>query len=432
MEIGKIYRYSGVADKMSPDLQIVDGLPNYFFHTHDPLSATKVMLNHGIQHIKPITCVDGTSRCPAIIISSSPHRYGSEKTPWEDSYDPDYGYVCYYGDNKSSSVRPEKSLGNSLLLRAFTGHSSPTKADRIADAIPIIFFERVVYNRRIKGNLKFQGFGIIEKAEIVTQYDSSGNYFSNYMFDLCVFSMKDENEHFDWRWINDRRNANLPAAQTLRYAPKSWKTWLAKGKSCLGEVRRKVSALSIVKAFDQQPVVGSRTANILEQVYDHYKSNRHSFEMLAMRVTEHMLSESGIRVVPGWITSRSSDGGIDFVLRMDIDQGLSGTKIVILGQAKCEKPDTPTNGQHIARTVARLKRGWIGAYVTTSYFSSSVQLEVMDDHYPIMLINGKKLAETINDIIIKNGMSLPEYLQMLDKEYEQCILNRRADDILRC
>ena len=42
-----------------------------------------------------------------------------------------------------------------------------------------------------------------------------------------------------------------------------------------------------------------------------------------------------------------------------------------------------TNGKDIARTVARLKRGWIGIYITTGYFSEPVQREVIEDKYPL-------------------------------------------------
>lgn len=42
-----------------------------------------------------------------------------------------------------------------------------------------------------------------------------------------------------------------------------------------------------------------------------------------------------------------------------------------------------------------MKRGWIGAYVTTSCFSESVQKEVKEDSYPIMMINGAKVAAVV-------------------------------------
>ncbi len=49
--------------------------------------------------------------------------------------------------------------------------------------------------------------------------------------------------------------------------------------------------------------------------------------------------------------------------------------------------DKPTNGVAIARTVARLKRGWIALYVTASFFSKQSQLEVIEDAYPLIKID---------------------------------------------
>jgi hypothetical protein len=50
---------------------------------------------------------------------------------------------------------------------------------------------------------------------------------------------------------------------------------------------------------------------------------------------------------------------------MDIGLGFGAAKVIVLGQAKCESLNTPTSGTHIARTFAKLKRGWLRVYVTT-------------------------------------------------------------------
>ena len=39
---------------------------------------------------------------------------------------------------------------------------------------------------------------------------------------------------------------------------------------------------------------------------------------------------------------------------MDIGTGFGSAKVIVLGQAKCESLDSPTGGNHIARTVAKL------------------------------------------------------------------------------
>jgi hypothetical protein len=127
----------------------------------------------------------------------------------------------------------------------------------------------------------------------------------------------------------------------------------------------------------------------------------------------------------------SSDGGADFIGRLDIGSRFGKTKLVVLGQAKCESLKTPTGGNHIARTVARLKRGWIGAYVTTSYFSEAVQREIIEDQYPILLINGKRIAEVVHRIIHDDGYTtLEALLDELDEQYIDRIHNRRPEEIL--
>jgi len=104
---------------------------------------------------------------------------------------------------------------------------------------------------------------------------------------------------------------------------------------------------------------------------------------------------------------------------------------VVLGQAKCEKLDSPTGGNHIARTVARLKRGWIGVYVTTSYFSESVQREVLEDKFPILLINGKILAQEVMKMSLDNGSkNVNSLLKSIDDKYESLIQKRDPEEIL--
>jgi hypothetical protein len=73
----------------------------------------------------------------------------------------------------------------------------------------------------------------------------------------------------------------------------------------------------------------------------------------------------------GWITPPSSDGGADFVGRFDVGDGFARARLVVLGQAKCETG--ATGGLHMARTIARLRRGWLVVFVTTSYFSEGVR-----------------------------------------------------------
>ncbi|WP_240934539.1 hypothetical protein [Lactobacillus acetotolerans] len=85
------------------------------------------------------------------------------------------------------------------------------------------------------------------------------------------------------------------------------------------------------------------------------------------------------------------------------------------------------SGKDVDRIIARLKRGWIAAFVTTSYFTDATQKEILEDNYPVMLINGKKVAEVVSQYIYRNNITLEQYLAKLGTEQEY----RNPEDILK-
>src|SRR5882672_5942837 len=87
--------------------EIIDGFKNHFFVTKYS-DHSLVLLEKGISPIAEIKAVDG-KRNPAILIRSSPHKIGSETTPWQDVFDVDNGHVRYYGDNKAPGSDPSDS-----------------------------------------------------------------------------------------------------------------------------------------------------------------------------------------------------------------------------------------------------------------------------------------------------------------------------------
>lgn len=111
--------------------------------------------------------------------------------------------------------------------------------------------------------------------------------------------------------------------------------------------------------------------------------------------------------------------------------GFSKVEVVVLGQAKCEAYSKPTNGVDLARTVARLKRGWIGAYVTTSYFSEKSQQEISEDSYPLITVNGLELAKEVLKLVELTGSSsVLNFLENLDKKYSEFIEKKKPEDVL--
>jgi len=303
--------------------------------------------------------------------------------------------VIYYGDSKLGKEIAAQTRGNKVLLGELALYRSGTREQR-GMATPLLFFRRVNHLGKKKGYVVFEGYGVIERAEMVVQRDfRTGKTFANYAFHCATFSLAAENELFDWAWINSRRNPSLTADQTLTDAPYAWREWVEHGDAALPNCRRRVSGLQIISKAEQLPAAGTREEKALRSIYAFYAGKKHRFEGLAAKVTGRIIAGTTGTFTHGWITAASGDGGIDFVGRIDLGSQLSTVSIIVLGQAKCEQPGKPTNGGHIARTVARLRRGWIGSYVTTSFFSASVQREVNDDRYPLLLVPGGRLAREV-------------------------------------
>jgi len=425
VRIGDVLRYPNDPQLASP---VVDGLPNFFVETLRPGSPL-VMLERGINPI-------GGARAravvrPAVLIRSSPHRVGSTSTPWQDFFDPDNGHVRYFGDHKVENVGPpETSPGNKVLLDERAKHQAHDAETRLR-AAPLLFFLAVPHAGRVKGNVKFQGLGVIDKVEVVSQWDRhAAKTFANYRFDAVILSLATENENFDWTWINARRDPSIPLDKSLVLAPAAWRDWVKEGAVALPRLRRSVAYQSTVDPIQQRPTPGSAEAKILADVYSYYADKKWAFEGLAEVIAEHVLREFG-NYARGWITPRSGDHGADFVARLDVGSGFSKTRLIVLGQAKCEKPTNPTGGRHIARTAARLRRGWIGVYVTTSFFSRHVQAEVVEDEYPLILIHGLQIAQTLDEMMFERGLSsvLP-ILKEVEDAYESRISFRRPAEIL--
>ena len=425
LKIGQIFRYP--KDKVRDKVEI-DGYPNFSFYTDLP-NENLVQLESGIN---PIGKVGNKSieRTPAIITRSSPHKIGSLDTPWQDIYNIEKGHIRFFGDNKDE-VDPEKKKGNKALLKQFEIHNSSNIDVRIG-ACPIIFFKSKSIDGKQKGYLEFNGFGVITNAERIVQHNRKTNKdFVNYVFDFAILETNLENEYFDWEWINLRRNKNLSVEETLKKAPSSWKKWIRLGNKSIDRLRRNVFKLNVLPSSQQKPQEGSKELKTLKEIYDFYDKNKLRFENLASIVTEYLIKKSAKNYKAGWITKGSGDSGIDFIGRMDIGTGFGSAKVIVLGQAKCESLNSPTGGNHIARTVAKLKRGWLGVYVTTSYFSDPAQIEILEDKYPLLLINGKKLAELVNEIVFDQGYkNVAEYLQKVDSEYEGLIQYRDPEEIL--
>lgn len=384
-----------------------------------------LQLERGINVPASTFAADG-ERVGVILLSSNENKLGSAENPWHDTIAPDEGFARYFGDNKTPDVDPGSAKGNRQLLQQFDLHTSPDRRKR-ERAAPILLFKS-----SRKGYKEFAGLGVITGAKRVTQYsEGNGGYFTNYLFDLAILSLVEEKEAVDVAWIVRRRDKSINVTVANAYAPKAWREWIQYGSAELEGLRRRVARYHIVSKKDQVAPIESAKRKVLEEIYSFYEGRKHRFEALASLACESMIRDTGASYRRGWLTRGSGDGGLDFVGRIDVGGGIARTKLVVLGQAKCEKIDAPTGGVHIARTVARLRRGWLGAYVTTSFFSDAVQKEIYEDQYPVLLLNGSSLADETTKLQLGAGLpTLEAFLNHVNSTYETKVSNRRPEEIL--
>jgi hypothetical protein len=394
---------------------------------------------------KDISLRDEHEVCPAFFCHSNPFQKKEEVNPWRDVILQDQGVVFYNGDNKTPGVAPNFTpqgsplTGNTKLESLVNLYFSHSVNDR-QKAPPILVFEQEKVNGQIKGFRRFVGLGIISNWDIRQQYTEQGQVFSNYLFEITLISL--ENGAFDYEWINDRRNSNLSIEEINRKAPKKWIKWIREGNACINSVRQVILKSSTASPSKQIGELKVEHHKILKEIIHHYenRSKKDKFEALAsLAATEFF----GRRYTEGWITQSTGDMGVDFVGRYDIEHNeipslpgniLGRTSLLVVGQAKCRTAyNDVKNGEltrDIARVASRLTRGTIGIYVTTGTYKDSTQAEVSMDELPIILINGRLLADLILSYLIKTGKTLKDVLEERDEWYDNSQRNIPIENIL--
>jgi hypothetical protein len=401
------------------------GLRNFWVATDAP-NGTHFRQTAGIN---PVAKAGGRRPAVAIFLTPAGQRH---RLPWLDEVDTVNGFIRYFGDNKPELRRPaETAPGNRILLEEMDNAASNSLGER-AKAAPLLFFRNLGSGDGAAVS-EFLGYGVIREAHRVTQL-YKGATFSNYAFDCILFngeSDQEGREFVDMDWVDLRRQAAADDAACLDSAPDSWTRWARLGNTSLD--RRDVRRFVLPHSWpyeEQVPPEASSLGAVLKEIYEKYDGNyKHGFQALAALVTQHVIAEPGLAYQEGWITPVGADGGVDFVQRLDIGSGMSSTQLIVLGQAKCRKPWPRGGGvtaEELARVVARLRRGWVGAYVTTSFFTEPAQREMVMDEYPVVLVPGLRLAETAEQIRDIHGFrSIAELLNWVDDEYVRMISKAR-------
>ena len=428
MHVTDIFRYAKGADPIEIE---IDLHPNYHHYTGTP-GLPRLLLESGINPSAPVMGPDGRRR-PVISLRSSPRTAGHESNPWHDEFDLDHGHVRYYGDHKATTVGlPGATPGNKALLDEWRLHAATTAEERRLAAPLLLYRSAAVQlgNRRVhQGFVEFAGLGVIERLEYVVQRDGrSGRSFPNLLLDIAVLALP--HDALDMRFIDDRRDSTLDALQALRHAPPAWLRWVRDGRVALPQVRRRVLAARVLTGPQQMPDSAEDRA-LLDHLHGFFDGRKHAFELLASYVAASVLGDSGGRYRAGWITRAGGDGGMDFVGRLDVGTADNNTPLIVLGQAKCIKPSSSISPDEVARLVARLRRGWVGVFVTTGAFSKQAQVEIIDDQYPVVLVAGKALVTHVQRIAAaQSDGDVNRLLAQVAEEYDANVLYRRPEEVL--
>lgn len=417
IRIGEVFRVSRAVEAVS-----TAGVRSYLELTRG-CHATSADVNKGIWAYKDVL-EPGVrrTRTPAVLLHSNPLKEGSAVTPWVDLVDSDLGYAFYNGDNRKSGQFPADSPGNGLLTRLQAFYTDPALRKY---APPILLFTQREVDGNRKGYRCFSGYGVPTRHVLVSQRErGTDRYFTNLAVELSLFRLDEENEEFDWAWLDKRRDGDLRADAVLRAAPSAWRNWVLEGDAAIEKCRRRVARRRVISSNGQLDYPETDKA-LIREVATCFGGNPHAFEGLASLVAERVIGHGCRRA---WVTRRSADGGVDFVCRLDVGSEFSRMGVVVLGQAKCLALESSVGGRDLARLVARLQRGWFGVFVTTGVFSTAAQQELYEDRYPVVLINGKRLARELRTLLNTEGTSLAELLERERRWYET---NLRALDPAR-
>jgi hypothetical protein len=366
---------------------------------------------------------------PLINFHSNPFKEETDDAPWRDLILQDEGRIIYNGDNKNSKQLPHEARGNKKVLQVFALYASHDKRDRIL--APPIIVTKTVKRGAQTGFRQFIGVGILRKPpELVQQYERKNNrVFSNFRFEVSLIKLAPE-DVFDWGWIDDRRNPDIPVGDSLKKAPSSWKKWVNKGDDAFPNAQLKIKSYRVVSKKEQNDMPARNQTVINDLLGKHYPDATKDgirFEAMASFVSDLFFENQNY--LRGWITPGSSDRGVDFVGRLDIGlDSFSNTSIIVLGQSKRYK--NSISGESLTRVASRMTRGYIGVVVTLDTFTEPAQAEILDDKLPIILIGGKQVSQLLLNYMNKSGKGLKQIVQEQDAWARNNVGDEHYDTIL--
>lgn len=304
------------------------------------------------------------------------------ESEWPDTLDLETGHFTYYGDNRHPGTDTNKtSLGGNALLD--DAYDLLHRGER-ASLPPFLIFQSLKIDG--KAYMKFLGLAA-PGAEGLTASD-----------DLVSV----------WRIKDRSRFTNKKARMTVLRAPKITRSWLvdmvagtpsAESPHCPEEWRHWVRT-GFYRALEaQKPRIPREKKH--QMPLDAFEEDilRTLFEELDDREFEYAAAElvklMDERFIELEVTPKSRDGGRDVVGLYRVGHDQHQLRLSVFVEAKRWNPTHGVGVKPVSRLISRIKHRDLGVFITTSYFDTQVQRELIDDNHPVLLVSGGDIARLL-------------------------------------
>jgi hypothetical protein len=223
-----------------------------------------------------------------------------------------------------------------------------------------------------------QGMSALE--DLVAVWRVQGHLrFQNYR---AVFTILKE-ETISHAWLQDLVDGTPPADSV--HCPEAWRRWSRSGT---------YSALRSVRAVrprtrDEQVPQGRLEQQVLQRLFDEVTPRE--FEFLAAELLPLIDGRFGEVVV----TQAVRDGGRDVLARYRVGHDLHQVLLDAYLEAKHWALNSAVGVKPMMRLLARLNHRDIGVFVTTSYFETQGQQELIEDRHPVLLVSGGDIVRIL-------------------------------------
>ncbi len=304
------------------------------------------------------------------------------ETEWPDTLDRQNGIFTYYGDNRSPG-RPiaQTAVGGNRLLEDVFSRLHVGKREEIP---PFLCFEK--YKMDVGAQMRFLGLacpggvGFSAFDDLVAVWRVKGDVrFQNYR---AVFTLLRE-ETLSRDWLNDLVSG-LPG-QDSPHCPQSWRRWVQTGAYTPLMCARQIAP----RSRQQQLPHSDREWKILRHIRETLTDRE--FEFFAAELVRIMDD----RFVNLTVTRAVRDGGRDVVGGYRVGHDSHQVLLSVYVEAKQWDPKSAVGVKPMMRLLARLKHRDVGVFVTTSYFETQVQQELIEDQHPVLLVSGGDIVRLL-------------------------------------